>query len=346
MLKVKTLCFSILSLILLMPNSSCKKKLHERYISEEDSAYSLDIRNISKKINESPENAELYYRRANTFFFEDNFKQAIKDIEYSIRLDSVNPLYYFAKSKYLMASDTADAILAEKQLDRAIQLKPDFVDAMSELAKIHLAKQKYDKSEALYVRINKLEPTNPLPYFYLGMIAKEKRDTTKAIQFFEKTLVYDDKHYDAIMQLGNIYAISHDKKALELFEKALKINPYSDEALYAKGFYLQQEAKYKDAVIIYENVAKLNPSHIYCRYNLGFIHGLFGNYEKAIQYLDETIDLDPENANAYTMRGAMKEASNNSTGAYNDYKMALQLDPKQKKAEEGLKRINITISMP
>jgi len=51
-------------------------------------------------------------------------------------------------------------------------------------------------------------------------------------------------------------------------------------------------------------------------------------------------------ADAYTLRGMMKEKLKNSTGAYNDYKMALQLDEHQTLAEEGLKRINITIAMP
>ncbi|MCC6818429.1 MAG: tetratricopeptide repeat protein [Bacteroidia bacterium] len=329
-----------------MPLPSCKKKYNNRYINENDSLYSLDIRNISKKINESPENPELYYRRANTFYFEDNFNQALLDINYALKLDSINPLYYYKKSSYLMSGDTADATLAEKNLQKAIQLKPDFIDAMADLAKIYLAKQRYDQSEALYQRINKIDPSNPIPYFYLGIISKEIGDTTKAIQLFEKVLIYDDKHYDAVMQLGNIYANWHDKKALDLFSKALKINPYSDEAQYAIGLFLQKDYKYKDAVKYYESVAKLNPAHIFCRYNLAYIHGLFENYKKAIEYLDQAIDLAPDYAEAYTLRGTMKEKSNNSTGAYNDFKMALQLDPKQKLAEEGLSRINITISMP
>lgn len=353
MLNCKTLCFSILMWIWLVPLSSCKHKPGARFISDTDTTYSADIRSISKKINDNPENAELYYRRSNAFFQEDNFKQAILDIDYALVLDSVNALYYFYKGNYLMAGDTANAVEAERQYNKALLHIPRTndgknlkIDVQFALAKIMLAKQKYRESKSLYTEINKVDPSNPLPYFYLGMIAKEQGDTTTAIQLFEKTLVYDDKHYDATMQLGNIYAVWHDKRALTLFDKALKINAYSDEAQYAKGLYLQKENRYKDAVILYESVARLNPAHILCRYNLGFIHGLFGDYNKAISYLDQAIDLSPEYADAYTLRGAMKEKTNNNTGAYNDYKMAIQLDPKQTLAEEGLKRINITISMP
>ena len=333
-------------LSLLVFTQSCNKKTAQRYISETDTSYSLDIRNVSKKINADPANPELYYKRSNAFFFEDNFKQATLDIEYALQLDSVSPLYNFCRGKYLMAGDTANAKEAEISFLKAIKTDPKFFDAHLDLAKLYLAKQSYEKSQEAYTKANKLDPSNPTPYFYLGIIAKEMGDTSKAMLLFEKTLVYDSKHYNAIMQLGNFYAETHNRKALLFFDRAMEINEYSDEAMYAKGLFLQKDRKYKDAAALYATVAKINPSHILCRYNLGFIEALFDNYQKAITHLDETINLAPEYADAYTLRGLMKEKLKNSTGAYNDYKNALLLDENQTKAKEGLKRINITISMP
>lgn len=346
MLYCKSICFSCMFLILLIGAGSCKKSQPARYISENDTSYSADIRNVSKKINTDPSNPELYYKRSNAFFFEDNFKQATLDIEYALQLDSLNPLYHYKHGTYLMSGDTANARQAEKSYKKAISLKPDFFDAITELAILMLAKQNYTVSEELYVKANKLDPSNPLPYFYLGIIAKETGDTSKAMSLFEKTLVYDSKHFDAIMQLGNFYANKKDKKALLFYDRAIQINELSDEALYAKGLFLQNQLKYKDAAVLYETVARINPGHILCRYNLGFINALFGNYKKAIEYLDDAIELAPEYADAYTLRGTMKEKLKNSTGAYNDYKQAVLLDENQVKAKEGLKRINITISMP
>jgi tetratricopeptide (TPR) repeat protein len=245
-----------------------------------------------------------------------------------------------------MAGDTANAKEAEISFLKAIKTDPKFFDAHLDLAKLYLAKQSYEKSQEAYTNANKLDPSNPTPYFYLGIIAKEMGDTSKAMLLFEKTLVYDSKNYNAIMQLGNFYAETHNRKALLFFDRAMEINEYSDEAMYAKGLFLQKDRKYKDAAALYATVAKINPSHILCRYNLGFIEALFDNYQKAITHLDETINLAPEYADAYTLRGLMKEKLKNSTGAYNDYKNALLLDEGQLRAKEGLKRINITISMP
>jgi tetratricopeptide (TPR) repeat protein len=346
MLNFKSLCFSIFVICLLLFGTACKEARNTRYISETDTTYSADIRSVSKKINAQPKNAELYYTRSKAFYFEDNFKQAVLDIDYALTIDSVNALYFYQRGLYLMSGDTANAKEAEVSYRKAISFKRDFFDAYIALGELLLAKQKYTESEKNYIEANKLDPSNPLPYFYLGIIAKEMKDTSKAILLFEKTLVYDSRHYNSLMQLGNYYAEKKDKKALLFFDQAIAVNEFSDEAVYAKGLYLQKKGLYKDAAALYEQVAKMNPGHIYCRYNLAYINGLFGNYTKAVTLLDEAIDLAPEYADAYTLRGAMKEKLKNSTGAFNDYSKALQLDENQKLAREGLTRINITISMP
>lgn len=333
-------------MLLLLSQNSCEKKTPARYISDTDTLYSIDIRNVSKKINADPLNPELYYRRSKTFLAETNFKQASLDIDHAIKLDSNIALYHYVKGLTLMSGDTANAKEAERSYIKALKLQPQLFDANCELAKLYLAKQKYEESEKYYINANKIDPSSPIPYFYLGIISKEMGDTNKSILYFEKTLVYDGNHYDAIMQLGNFYSLRNDKKALMFFDKAIQLNEYNDEAIYAKGLLLQKQHKYKDAAALYEVVARLNPAHIFCRYNLGFINAYFENYTKALEYLDETIELDPEYADAYTLRGTVKENLKNSTGAYNDYKQAVLLDENQIKAKEGLKRINITISMP
>lgn len=343
MLYFKSICvsFVLTSLILL---GGCTDLPNKRYISEKDTTYSMDIRSISAKINKNPGNAELYYKRANTFYFEENFNQALYDIDYAISIDTSNALYEYKRGLYLISGDTADSKEAIKSFKKSLRIKPDYVEAMLAYGKLLIARQSYDEAQNIYTECNKIDPSNPVPYFYLGIMAKEMKDTARAIALFEKTLVYDGNYYDAVMQLGNYYAEKKNPDAVVMFNRAMAINPYSDEPVYAKGLYLQKKGLYKDAAALYETVAKMNPNHIFCRYNLAYINALFDNYEEAKNLLDEAILLDKNYADAYSLRGLMKEKLNNHTGAMVDYQTALQIDKKQKSAEEGLKRLKISIS--
>ncbi|MDI1234408.1 MAG: tetratricopeptide repeat protein [bacterium] len=344
MLKFKSICvlFVLSMVIVFLP--SCTENSNLRYISDKDTTYSADIRSVSEKINKSPNNAELYYKRANTFYFESNIKQAVLDIDYAITIDSTNPLYEFKRAEFLISGDTANSKEAILSFKKSLRLKPDYVEAMLMYGKLLIARQDYVEAEKIYFNCNKVDPSNPATYFYLGLMAKEMKDTVKALALFEKTLVYDGNYYDAIMQLGDYYAFKNDKKALVFYDRAMAINPYSEEPLYGKGLYLQKNHQYKDASAIYEEVAKMNPGHILCRYNLAYINAYFKNYKVALDILDETIDLDKNNADAFALRGLMKEKLNNHTGAMMDYQNALQLDKKQIAAEEGLKRLKYSIS--
>ena len=136
MLYGKSLCFSVMLLTLMVYIQSCDRSLPPRYISESDTSFSADIRNLSKKINKDPKNAELYYKRSNAFFFEDNYKQATLDIEYALQLDSNKELYHYSRGKYLMAGDTANAKEAEHSFTKAIRINPKFLDAHLDLAKL------------------------------------------------------------------------------------------------------------------------------------------------------------------------------------------------------------------
>jgi tetratricopeptide (TPR) repeat protein len=332
-----SLSSSVFLLILVIFTGSCSETKVERFISDQDTNYSIDIRNISKQINQSPNNPELYYKRSKTFFFEDKYNQAIYDINFALKLDSVNPVYYYFKGNYIMAKDTVDANDAEDCYKMALKLKPDYTDAMTELALIYLAKQNYEEAGDLYTNINRKDPSNPNPYFYLGIIAKEMGDTFKAVSLFEKVLTYDDKYYNAIMQLGDLYAIKRDPKALLFFDRAIKLNEFSSEAYYAKGLYLQNNGLYKDASAMYETVARMNPAHILCRYNLAYINALFENYDIAMKHLNEVLDLAPDYADAYALRGKVNENLKRNQQAIEDYKKAIQLDENQTIAKERLK---------
>ncbi len=324
--------------------TACNNNATYRFIDATDTTFSSDIRSVSKKINENPTNPELFYNRAKAFYFEDKYNDAIIDIKHAIYLDSLNPLYHYTLAEYLMAGDTAEAKTAIKSYEKAISIKKDYVEAMLHLAKIQFARQNYAKAQENYFNASKLDPSNPIPYFYMGLMKKEMKDTAAAVALFEKTLAIDGSYYDAVMQLANYYMNKNDSRCLDFYNKAIKLNEFSDEAFYNKGYYYQINKQYKNAASMYEHTIKISKVHILARYNLAYINVLFKNYDEARGLLSEVIELDQNNAAAYALRGYIKEISKDFTGANMDYQKALQLDNSLQVAKDGLKRVKVIIS--
>jgi tetratricopeptide (TPR) repeat protein len=85
----------VLSIVLIVAISCNSNRNSGRFISETDTSFSEEIRSVSAKINANPDDAELYYKRGNTFYFEKKYKDAILDFETAIALNPKQALYHY-----------------------------------------------------------------------------------------------------------------------------------------------------------------------------------------------------------------------------------------------------------
>lgn len=329
-----------LSLVLLL--AACHSTPQKgRYISETDTSFSKDVRDISAKINKDPNNAELYYRRGNTFYYQDLFKDAVLDFEFAVSLDSQNALYHQMCAEAMLQSDTADSRKAKFHLEKALSIKPDFADAAFALGKLYLARQEYEKSELVFKKLTGKLDFADKAFLYLGIGKKEQKDTQQALAYFEKAQQSNPQNEEVAMQIALIKAESNDPLALQYIDKVIAINEYSDEAFYAKGLYLQSKGQYKDAFQNYEKARTLNPGHILATYNTAVLYNLFEEYAKAEEMCNKTLDLAPEYANALALRGFTFEKRGNKAAAEKDYRKALQIEPDNAMARMGLKALGL-----
>jgi tetratricopeptide (TPR) repeat protein len=316
----------------------CKQEI-KRFISPDDTSYSEDIRAISQKINDDPRNAELYYTRANTFFFEDRYKDAIADIDVAILLQPKVAFYYFKKAEYLMAGDTADAKGAEKALKMSLELEPDNHEASFKLGLIWLAKQQYLETSELMQNILKKEADNSDALFILGMVQKEMRDTTRTIQRFREAAEANNTFYNAYMQLALLLLDDNPDLAMKYLDNALRIDEFSDEAVYTKGLLLQQKGSFSAAKEFYKRTIELNPTHKLAYYNMAYVETEIGTLYKAIEYLDKLLDMDPEYVPALHFRGALHAELKQYAQARRSLNLALELEPDNAELQSDLRNL-------
>jgi len=312
-----------------------------RFIADTDTAFNQDIRDASKKINADPKNANLYYLRGNTFYFQDKYKDAVLDFQTAVDLDSMSAMYHYRLGETQLKLDTVDSKKARMHLLKAVQIEPKLTDAKLALAKLMLARQEYASAETLLKTMTDQQDFADKAFLYLGISKREQKDTQTALVYFDKSLQLNPKNYDAAMQIALIKSAENDPKAKDYFDRVLAINEYSDEAWYAMGLYFQQKEKYKDALACYDKASTINGGHRLSRYNSAVIYSIFEEWERAEEWCNKTLDVDPENANALALRGFTFENRNNKKAAIADYKAALKKDPKNAPALKGLNALGV-----
>lgn len=336
---MRRLTFLVISVALFLVNCGQNYPEGALVISDTDTSYNEDILKVTRDINANPQSAENYYLRANTFFFQTKFDAAVSDFLTASQLEPKNPLYRYRLAETYLEKDSANYEQAAKQLQTALQLKSDYIEAQFLYAKLLLARQQYDLSEPLLKALVK-NPDYGVKAQLLQVVSfKEQKDTLKALQILDQILLKDPNNYDATMQKALFLLEKEPSIASQYIDKALVIDEFSAEALYAKALLKQRSNQYADAEILYNRVIKINPSHVFAHYNLAVVEALFENNDAVIELCSRVLDLEPANYKALTLRGYAFEQMGNKKAARKDYQAALDIKPGYNQAKEYLKEL-------
>ena len=116
---------------------------------------------------------------------------------------------------------------AQTKFETASKLDPEFADAHHRLGIIHMMKKEYDKAEGAFRTAYRTDPNNPNVCFMLGRVLSiNNRTIPEAISMYNKSLSLAPSNTQGYIELGNLYLrIGNKERAINEFEKALKLNP-------------------------------------------------------------------------------------------------------------------------
>jgi tetratricopeptide (TPR) repeat protein len=157
---------------------------------------------------------------------------------------------------------------AKEAYKKAIQLDPDYCDAMDNLGRLLRGEGDLDGAIGWYQKSLKIFPENIVAQGNLGLAYRIKGDTVKAIKAYQAVIDIDGKDPEGYYGLGSIY-----------FDR--------QEYLKAKDMFLEAELAYKKKNSPYETHAQLY---------LGHIHFKLKNFSQAITYYElsyRTLHNDP-----------------------------------------------------
>jgi tetratricopeptide (TPR) repeat protein len=138
----------------------------------------------------------------------------------------------------------------------------------------------------------------------LGWSAIDTGDYEKAFTLSRLILESDLDCPEAHNLHGNVLAImGHHGKAIEAFDKALKVKPDYAEAYYFRGLSHQELKAYKEATRDYTKAIRTGFDVAEVYNARGSAHAYCGNYPSAIRDFSKAIKLKPDFAMAWFNRG-------------------------------------------
>ncbi len=190
---------------------------------------------------------------------------------------------------YLIKGTAEQALSA---LNKAIDLRPDYVEAYNNRGAAKNLLGKHQEAIADYDKVIQLKPNYAEAY--------SNRGVTKSLL---------GKHQEAIAD--------HDK--------ALHLKPDYAEAYDGKGSAKHLLGRSQEAITDYNEAIRLKPDEVHAYYHRGQANATLKKYEKALADYNKVIDLQPNYAEVYNLRGSLQFNLGHYKKAVNDYSEAIQL---------------------
>ena len=295
------------------------------------------IDDITAQIAQNQDNANLYALRGELFYDQNNYDQAINDLNKAISLDSTQALYY-----HLLADSYLDYVRSREALETmelAAELFSERLPTLLKLSEFQLILTKYEDSMRTIDQVLRQDPQNADAYFMFGLNFKETGDTVRAINSFKKAVDIEPELTDAWISLGQLYASLDDPIAESYFDNAIKTEPENPLTWHAKADYFSDQEELQKAIEIYQKIMVFDPQYEEAYFNAGLLYLDMDSIPKAHHQFNLAINIYPAHIRAYYYRGLSAEMMGNNEQAKRDYEQALHFAPDYEGPQEGLKRL-------
>ncbi len=132
-------------------------------------------------------------------------------------------------------------------------------------------------------------------YFYIqGILAKNRKEDEKAIDYFKKATELDKNHLESYLELGGSYFKKRQyQQEIEAFKKAVQIDPNNEDAHYFLAQAYEDIGLFNQAIREYKEVIKLNSKDVEAHHNLAILYLAQNKYNQVMDEYKIIKSLNP-----------------------------------------------------
>ncbi len=246
-----------------------------------------------------------------------------------------------AQELYNQAKSAAQQGQTERAItlyEEAIEIDPEYGQALTGLGALYLTQKKLDEAEPYFARALSVDPNHATALINMAMIDQSKGRPELALQRLQQVLHRNPEYAEAHMNLGSLLASKkRPEEAITHLEQAVAIN---DQLMVA---HLNLAAAYKEtnqldkAIERYLVAQKLNPKMPHAYAGQGSALAAKGEHAQAAGAFQQALKLGRPSPRLYTEFGLSLVAIDKKDVAKSAFEAALKMDPNHAPAKEALR---------
>ncbi|HUV36119.1 MAG TPA: tetratricopeptide repeat protein [Patescibacteria group bacterium] len=184
---------------------------------------------------------------------------------------------------------------------------------------------------------------------FIKDLSRNHTEIVEIVENQKKSFEAEEKkrQQDEAKRLNNAGVVAYHngqyERALELFQKAIQLNPEFTEGYNNLGLTYTEMAQEEKATEAFKKAIELNPNLSATYNNLGYAFYRLGSYTEAIEMYQEAIGRSNDNSAAYTNLGNAYYKLDRIDEAIEAWNTAIRIDPSNEKARRNLKRFNAEV---
>lgn len=273
------------------------------YANTSDKNKAIDYFNLA--IGKNKNYSRAFSSRGEVYLALKENEKALKDFETAISLD---------KENYYGVSGKIKVLVSMKEYDKAI-----------ELGESSLKNAKTKNVDLLYSLISAY--THGKDYDRLLNLGEELIKNNKSFEgYFYKGWAY--------------YNLSQYNKAIEAFDKTIKINDRDSSSYNIKAWCYSALKKYKEAKNDFKKAIEINERYFDAYRGLAWAHNNLNEQDESIKICEKALELDKNNANLYACLGWNYLDKKDYKKAQENFEKSLSINKEDVDAKNGMKLIN------
>lgn len=213
-------------------------------------------------------------------------------------------LYWQAREQLRQEHNDETLGNAERLLNEAIRIDPNFASAFAGLCDTNLAQYSvagreqayFTKAEEACQRALALDEGLVEVYVALGNLYRESGELTASLQEFEQALSLDPEHFDAINGIAQtLDAQGSPDAAEEKYKMLARLEPGYWQSYNAMGHFYYSQSRFAEAAFNFRRATLLAPGTAIAYNNLGAAYYMQGDYVAAVNAWEDSVEIRPSN---------------------------------------------------